>query len=1008
MSDERRRLKELRAKAEARMDRHSSGDAQLGPEEMAALLHEVQVHQIELELQNDELKRTQARLEETRDQYTWLFQHAPTGYLALDGDSFIIMANQTFADMVGRQSHELVGMPFHQLLHPDYGAAFLARFRAFSKSPEGKSMEARLNAGGGPGPWVLLEGRPHQAPPGSEIRRPGLVLAASDITEQKQAQAKAEHLNSLLRALRQVSEIITREQRPSHILQKAVDSLVNIRGYESAWALLLDPAGRPRKWLNAGIGEAAQELEPRILRGELPSCAQKSMTAHGGVLVSGTSDDCQDCPLREIYQGVVSFTVPLAYQKSVFGVLTVAAPGELAEAADEQEILREMADDLAFALHAAEQAEREAELAGSLSLANTVVESSPVMLFRWRNEEGWPVDYVSANVENLGYEPGQLISGEVTYDDMIHPADRQRVADEVAHEIAAGNDSYQQEYRLLDTQGKAHWVMDRTVVRRDAHGRVVIFQGVVQDITSRKEAELELAEQRRLLKMVLDGIPDVVALQKPDLTIITYNRAGYELLGKPPEEVDGRRCYELIGRQTPCEICSTQTAVDTGETAQVEKYVPELGIWVEARSVPVLDQSGKASMVIEILRDITKDKESEAQRRNLETQLRQAQKMEAIGTLAGGIAHDFNNILAAIMGYCELTMDDLPKTGLARSNLEQVMVAGQRAKRLVQQILSFARQNNEELKPVRPGAVVAESLRLLRASLPSSIEMQAQVDEELGAVKADPTQLHQLMMNLCTNAAQAMGEKGVLRVGVEAARATAGLTGRHPELAERRLCLITVSDSGPGIPPDLLERVFEPFFTTKEPGAGTGMGLAVVHGIVARQGGAIEVESSPGEGATFRIWLPLELQEGAEAGDENAGGGPPGGDESVMLVDDEAAITQMAAEMLGRLGYRVSAFTSSTEARDAFRATPHAFDILITDMTMADVSGADLAREVLKARPEMPVILCTGYSSLIDEDHARRMGIYRLIMKPMAMRELCQAVREALDRAVANNPGEKA
>jgi signal transduction histidine kinase/ActR/RegA family two-component response regulator len=380
-----------------------------------------------------------------------------------------------------------------------------------------------------------------------------------------------------------------------------------------------------------------------------------------------------------------------------------------------------------------------------------------------------------------------------------------------------------------------------------------------------------------------------------------------------------------------------------------------------------------------------------------ETQLQQAMKLQAIGTLAGGIAHDFNNILFPIVGYTELTMDDIPEDCQPRKNLEEVLKAANRAKELVQQILTFSRQNGQERKPLKVQILIKEALKLLRATIPSSIEIHSSIDEDCGPVKGDPTQIHQVIMNLCTNAYHALQETGgKLEVSLKKAYVSyeqslemVGMkVGRHLEL--------TVKDNGHGMDPQVLERIFEPYYTTKEQGKGTGLGLSVIHGIIKNHGGDISVSSQPGVSSTFSVYLPViddievEIEPVKTASATN-------GNERILLIDDEEQIINLERRILENLGYKVTPKTDSEEALEEFSARPDRFDLVITDMTMPKITGDRLARRLMDINPQIPVILCTGFNEAISEEKALAMGIDKFVMKPIIKDELAYTIRTVLD-----------
>jgi PAS domain S-box-containing protein len=389
--------------------------------------------------------------------------------------------------------------------------------------------------------------------------------------------------------------------------------------------------------------------------------------------------------------------------------------------------------------------------------------------------------------------------------------------------------------------------------------------------------------------------------------------------------------------------------------------------------------------------------EDTTEKNHLETQLRQAQKMEAMGTLAGGIAHDFNNILGVIIGYSEIMqIFDVPEEGPMKSRLEEVLKAAYRAKDLVQQILTFSRQTEQELKPLQINPIAKEALKFLRASLPSIIEIHQNIDGNVGPVLGDSTQMHQILINLSTNAAQAMNETGgVLEVTLSEFDFDENSPEQFLDLEPGVYIRLAVRDTGHGMAPEVMERIFDPFFTTKKKGEGTGMGLAVVHGIVKSYGGTINVKSKLGEGSIFEVFLPRIMTDVVEP-DARTSVQVPTGNECILFVDDEKIVMDLGKGLLEHLGYEVVARTSSIEALEVFRNQPNRFDLVITDMTMPNMTGMELVKELIQIRPDIPVILCTGFSAKLTPEKAAAAGIREFVMKPFGARNLAETVRKAL------------
>ena len=416
---------------------------------------------------------------------------------------------------------------------------------------------------------------------------------------------------------------------------------------------------------------------------------------------------------------------------------------------------------------------------------------------------------------------------------------------------------------------------------------------------------------------------------------------------------------------------------------------------VEASISPVWDGKGNIINYVAVERDMT-------ERIKLERQLHHAQKMEAIGTLAGGIAHDFNNILGAIIGFTELTLDNLPESSINYRNLDRVLKASHRAKELAGQILAFSRKGEQEKKPVQVSLIVKDTLFLLRASLPATIKVHQNIKGRPGLILADSTQIHQVLMNLCTNAAQAMMEEGG-RLEVILEDMEIGPEFLYGDLQPGPYLKLTVSDTGCGMDQVTMERIFEPYFTTKKVGEGTGLGLAVVHGIVKSHGGEITVYSEPGRGTTFQVYFPriksyptgkLELSPTVS-----------GGEERILFIDDEKDLVDAGYQTLARLGYKVTATTSSKEALNVFRKNPGKFDLVITDQTMPEITGCELSKKLIAIRPDIPVILCTGLSGILRPEEILAAGIREFISKPFTKKTIAKALRNILDEKLIKREG---
>ncbi len=549
------------------------------------------------------------------------------------------------------------------------------------------------------------------------------------------------------------------------------------------------------------------------------------------------------------------------------------------------------------------------------------------------------------------------------------------------------------EFQAYRKDGDTIWLAlsGRTVNDRD--GALLYYEGTVEDITERKQAEKERVRLETAIEQAAEGI----IITDPHWVIQYANPAFKRMSGYDANEIIGQHTSML--KSDKHEESFYRNIRDT--LARGEVWSGRLinakkdGTFYEAEVTgsPVRDRSGVIINHVSIHRDITHEI-------RLERELRQAQKMEAIGTLAGGIAHDFNNILMAIVGYTQLAHSRLSEESPIRRYLEQVLEAGSRAATLVHQILTFSRQTEQERKPVQVGPLIEEALKLLRSSLPSTIEIRhtITVPPERATVMADPTHIHQVLMNLCTNSAHAMRSRGgLLSVELSETELDASFASRYPGIKPGRYLRLSVADTGHGMHPAVVERIFDPYFTTKGPGEGTGLGLAVVRGIVKSLGGAISVYSEAGQGTTFHIFLPKVEAEAVQEPERIEA--LLTGVERVLFVDDEQVLADLGKEMLESIGYSVVTKTSSIDALDSFRAEPDAFDLVVTDMTMPGLTGRELAAELMAIRPGIPVILCTGFSKLINGKRAMETGIREFVMKPYTVRSLAKTIRKVLDQA---------
>ena len=572
--------------------------------------------------------------------------------------------------------------------------------------------------------------------------------------------------------------------------------------------------------------------------------------------------------------------------------------------------------------------------------------------------------------------------------EMFVSEDRQRVMENV-QKILQGEQMGLVEYTALRKDGSTFPVMVNAATRTH-EDKPTGLRGIAIDISERVHSEKALRESESKFRSLFNLSPQAIALTELKTGKLTdVNNMFCDLTQYSREDIIGKTTTEVGFYSDDDRTRFIKELKTSGEVNGLEMdfKAKDGGILNALMFARVIRISGE-SFILTIFLNITEQK-------MLQAQLQQAQKMESIGTLAGGIAHDFNNILYSIIGYTELALDDTEKETQLHDNLQELLVAAHRAGNLVKQILTFSRQAHQELKPLKVQLVVREALKLIRSSLPTTIEINQNISNTCGLVMADATQIHQVAMNLLTNAYHAMEDQGgkldvtlkEMDLDVDDLKNSAMLAGPY-------VCL-TVEDTGAGIDEYLMDRIFEPYFSTKGKDKGTGLGLAMVHGIVKSYGGNIRVYSEPCKGTAFHVYLPV-IQTQAETKEIRIKSPVEGGKERILIVDDEEQIVRMSQQILERLGYHVTARTSSIETLEAFRAAPNKFDLVITDMTMPNMTGVQLTQKLIEIRSDIPVIICTGFSEKISEHKASIMGIRGYVMKPVVRSELAKKIREVL------------
>lgn len=636
-----------------------------------------------------------------------------------------------------------------------------------------------------------------------------------------------------------------------------------------------------------------------------------------------------------------------------------------------------------------ERRKMEETLRESESRFRTLMEQSPNMIFI--NQMGSVVYANKVCEDRLGYTKNELYASDFDFQSLIAPESMETVASAFKNHTK-GIEVPPMDYILVDKTGRT---MDTIISTKliEYKGEKAIL-GVATDITRQKQTEKKLRESEEKFRILTEASPMGIALLNRDGRYKYINPKFVEIFGYQIDEISTGKIWfkkafpdETYRREVISTWLNDKDKAPEGESRpRIYKAKCKDGSEKVINFQPVTLITGDQLVICE---DISEAK-------HMEAQFQQAMKMEAIGTLAGGIAHEFNNILGIIIGNTELAIDDVPEWNPARDCLKEIRTASLRAKDVVRQIMSFARKTPATQNPMNIGSIVTQSLKLIRASIPAGIDIRREILCESEMIMGNPTEISQILMNLCSNSAHAMeDDMGILKVKLETVTLNDRCAARFQDLKPGDYVKLIVTDTGSGIAPENMDRIMDPYFTTKDVDKGLGMGLAVVFGLVKKHGGAINIESEVEKGTTVEVWFPFtkELSEPKDKIVKDL----PTGTERILFVDDEPSLVKLVRQMLQRQGYQVVCKTSSTEALEQFQAHPDQFDLVITDMAMPGISGDRLAKECIRIRPDIPVVLCTGHSDRIDKYKAENLGIKAFVLKPLKKSDLLNTVRKLLD-----------
>lgn len=893
-------------------------------------------------------------------------------------DGLFKQVNPTWTHLLGWSEDELVGHPAFEVVHPEDHIILQAARATVRGGRDPGRIEIRYLHKNGSHRWIWWNVFP-------QFEEQTIYAIGRDITEQKRNEA-------LDGGRKEILEMIATGWPLKEILNALLIMLEHDSPEMKCSILLLDEDG------------------VHLRHGAAPSLPVEYCRAIDGTAIGPWAGSCgtaafrretvvvEDIALDPFWTGYreialqhglrACWSTPIfdsAYH--VLGTFAVYYNEPCAPVASHQRLI-EIATQLAaiaITRHHDEQALRRSD-----EKFTTLFRNAPVMMAISDMKDGTYIDANDYALQLAGFKREEVIGKTAADLGWLQPKERQMLVDEVAqHGRIRGL-----EMTFRDRAGRTLYglVTGTQVV---VNGRSCLLT-VTADITERKRAEMALREREHYLDKIINNVGDPLFVKDERHRFVLANDAFCALFDLPRNKIIG----EVLDEQTPPEEREHFWRVDKQVLMEGRDNVSEEALTIRGgetkiistRKTRYVDESGHR-FVIGVIRDMTDTK-------RLQEQLFQAQKMEAVGTLAGGIAHDFNNILAAIKGYTQLAKEDTGSLSAVQEYLEAVLKGTRRATELVKQITTFSRQQNTQQVPVMLDQVVAEALILLRATIPSTIEIRSEFDNDAPALLADPTHMHQIVMNLCTNAWQAMQTKpGIIEVRVDHLALDAAFAKAHANLQPGDYVRLSVTDNGSGMDDATLARIFEPFFTTKAPGEGSGLGLSVVHGIVNAHRGGIVVKSAPQSGTTFEVYFPAIANISRAAATQDihiSSEAPKGNGERILLVDDEPALVDIGSTVLERQGYRVQAFTSSAQALAAARAAPQDFDLLISDLAMPGMSGLDLVEQIRGLRPDIPVVIVSGHVDLATQDRITAMGIQSILLKPFTVDLLGQTVSDAL------------
>lgn len=974
-------------------------------------------------------QQRELQLQATVDSLQQLIDVAPFYYQALDENGCFVEVNQTWINTLGYAREEVIGRQFSEFLHPDCQRFFVVSFTSAKERGVVHTSEFQVCRKDGSVVSVAWDCRLQRDSSGG-LQHMHCFLR--DITERKNTETYGE-------LSREILQILSGRETLSESIHRILEILKQGTGFDAVGIRLKEGEDYPF-YAQRGFSDTFLRHENSLLEYTENGAVYRDKSGKArlaclcGVVLSGHADpflpfftvggsfwvndsralldiapetDPRFQPRNQcIYNGYASFAlVPIRAKDATVGLLHFSNKQKGSFSQNAVSLLEGIASHIGEAIL---NKQAEEALQEERKRLTDIIAFLPDATFAI-DKEGRVIIWNKAIEKMTGLSATEMVGrGDYAYSVPFYGATRPQLIDLIFED----NDQVVSSYPHILREGETlttevfckalfngingAWVYAKASPLHDQSGKIIGAIESIRDITDRRYIEEKLKKSVAWFKALFNATSDSVILVKTDGTILDLNENAARRRTLCADDMRGQNIFDFLpGDSVEMRRKAIEQILDERRLVQYDE--PREDKYYRVRLFPVLDTQGKVIQVASFSRDITDNKKAEEEKKKLQDQLMHAQKMQAIGTLAGGIAHDFNNILGAILGFAELAREITFRDPVASKFLDRISQAGNRASDLVKQILAFSRQVESNRISLIPTHIVKEAIKLLRPSLPSTILIKNMIDAAIWPIFADPTQVHQILVNLCTNAFHAMEKTGgVLEITLKN-KVLSALDVQHvPETSPGKFVELAVHDTGDGISPAIRDRIFDPFFTTKGVGKGTGMGLSIVHGIVASYEGFITCDSEIGKGTVFRVYFPVteDIEPHCLATIEI----DPSGAERVLFVDDEEILVELGVLMLEQLGYKVTGRTNSLDALVTFQNQPNSFDAVITDQTMPGLTGSELALKILQLRPDIPIILCTGYSNLISEDKAELLGIKGFAMKPLAKKEIGSLLRKLLDQ----------